>query len=92
MTNEKGPLAEVDTGSSGDPDRAPAGTTGAADADYDLISLLYHATHGAWSYDRYIEDADREGDKDLAGFFREVRDENARRAARAKKLLLARLS
>ena len=94
MTNEKGPLAEVD------PPKTTAGSrgsdagdspTGTRDEHYDLVSVLYHATQGAWNYDQYISDAEREGDDDLAQFFRDVREENAARAKRAKQLLHKRL-
>lgn len=61
--------------------------TGLSDNVYNLTSVLYHAGQGGQVYDRYIEDADREGDQELAEFFREVRDEDARRAQKAKSLL-----
>lgn len=61
--------------------------TGLSDNAYNLSSVLYHAGQGGQVYDKYIQDAEREGDDELAGFFREVRDEDARRAQRAKSLL-----
>jgi len=61
--------------------------TGTPDQHYDLISILYHAIHGAWNYDQYIEDAEAAGDEHLAAFFRDVATQNADRAARAKQLL-----
>lgn len=65
--------------------------SGARDEHYDLISVLYHATHGAWNYEQYIADAEGRGDGELASFFREVREANAQRAERAKALLAARI-
>jgi hypothetical protein len=65
--------------------------TGVTDERYDLISVLYHATHGAWNYEEYISDAEQKGDDQLAQFFREVRDENKSRAQTAKSLLATRL-
>ena len=66
--------------------------TGTRDKHYDLVSVLYHATQGAWNYDQYISDAQDEGDDELAQFFRDVSKENAARAKRAKELLQTRLS
>jgi hypothetical protein len=69
----------------------PTGTTGTKDETYDLISILYHALQGAETYDQYISDAEQRGDKDLAQFFRDAKEENRRRADRAKQLLAKRL-
>lgn len=62
-------------------------TTGTPDQHYDVISILYHAVHGSWNYAQYIADAEQAGDEELAAFFREVADQNADRATRAKELL-----
>lgn len=61
--------------------------TGIGDAVYDLTSVLFHAAEGGQNYSKYIEDADREGDQELADFFREVQSQDADRAQRAKSLL-----
>jgi len=65
--------------------------TGTPDQHYDLISVLYHAAHGAWNYDQYIADAEAADDEDLAAFFRDVATQNADRAALAKQLLKDRI-
>lgn len=65
--------------------------TGAHDEQYDLISILYHATQGAWNYDHYIKDAEEKGDQELVDFIKDVRDKNADTAKRAKDLLESRL-
>lgn len=65
--------------------------TGAHDEQYDLISILYHATQGAWNYDHYISDAEGKGDQELVDFIKDVRDKNAEVAKRAKELLRSRL-
>jgi rubrerythrin len=46
--------------------------TGVSDNAYNLTSVLYHAAQGGTQYAKYIEDAEREGDQELADFFREV--------------------
>jgi hypothetical protein len=61
--------------------------TGISDNVYNLTSVLYHAAEGGQVYDKYIDDAERAGDQELVQFFRDVRDEDARRAQRAKSLL-----
>ena len=64
--------------------------TGAPNTIYDLSSVLFHALQGGASYDTYIEDAEREGDQELADFFRRVRDEDSMRADEAQRLLAER--
>jgi hypothetical protein len=61
--------------------------TGTRDITYDLISTAYHLLQGAETITLYIEDAEQEGDQELAQFFRETKDEYTRRADQAKKLL-----
>jgi len=67
------------------------GSTGTTDVTYNLVSILYYALQGAETYDQYIRDAEQKNDKDLAQFFRDTKEENQRRADRAKQLLAQRL-
>ncbi len=71
--------------------QASTGNTGTTDVTYNLVSILYYALQGAETYDQYISDAEQKNDKDLAQFFRETKEENRRRADRAKQLLAQRL-
>lgn len=64
--------------------------TGTSNEYYNLVSIMYHALKGAQTYDTYIRDAQQSGDNDLAQFFREVQQEDNRRAERAKQLLVQR--
>jgi rubrerythrin len=41
-------------------------------------------------YAKYIEDAEREGDTEVVEFFREVQEQDARRAQKAKALISTR--
>jgi hypothetical protein len=66
--------------------------SGIRDEHYNLISVLYHCTHGAWNYDEYISDAEQAGDDELAGFLRDAREQNKQLALRAKELLAKRVS
>ena len=71
--------------------QASTGNTGMTDVTYNLVSILYYALQGAETYDQYISDAEQKNDKDLAQFFRDTKEENQRRADRAKQLLAQRL-
>src|SRR3712207_8026852 len=62
-------------------------TTGTRDEHYNLISVLYHALHGAENCDRYAADAEVSGDERLAAFFREAQTLQTELADRAKELL-----
>ena len=66
--------------------------TGTRDVTYNLISIAYHALQGAENYAMYADDADQAGDMDSARFFREVMEEERKRADKAKELLRTRLS
>lgn len=66
--------------------------TGTQDTTYNLLSIIYHALQGAETYEKYINDAEQSGDTELAQYFRDVRDQNVKRAEQGKKLLAARLS
>ena len=63
------------------------GDTGTRDVVYNLVSIVYHSLQGAETIDMYIRDAQQSGDHELAQFFTEVKQENTRRAQRAKALL-----
>ncbi len=58
---------------------------------YDLASILYHALKGAQTYDTYVKDAEKEGDNELAQFFRQVQQEQVTCADKAKRLLAKRV-
>ncbi|MDQ3653197.1 MAG: hypothetical protein M3458_23525 [Acidobacteriota bacterium] len=68
------------------------GNTGTQDVHYNLVSILYHALQGAETYEQYINDARQGGNQEVAQFFSEVKEENKRRADRAKQLLSQMLS
>ena len=62
-------------------------TTGTRDEHYNLVSVLYHALHGAENCDHYASDAEIAGDERLATFFRETQTMQTQIAERAKGLL-----
>lgn len=69
----------------------PEVSTGTRDTTYNLISVLYHALQGAENYIIYARDAEMEGGE-TAKFFRDIAQEESRRADRAKELLKKQLS
>jgi hypothetical protein len=62
-------------------------TTGTRDEHYNLVSVLYHALHGAENTERYAADAEAAGDERLTAFFRETQAVQSQVAERAKGLL-----
>ncbi|MCW2762448.1 MAG: acyl carrier protein [Marmoricola sp.] len=65
----------------------PAGETGFDDVTFDLISVQYHALKAGHDYGQYVRDAENAGQDDIAGFFREVMEQDAARATRAHEFL-----
>jgi hypothetical protein len=65
--------------------------TGTRDETYDLVSVLYHALQGAQTAMQYVQDAEQEGDQELAQFFREAQAWQQHLAEQAKELLKQRL-
>jgi hypothetical protein len=59
-------------------------TTGTHDEHYNLISVLYHALHGAENCEVYAMDAEAAGDTDLAAFFRNAQATQRQLAEQAK--------
>lgn len=66
--------------------------TGVSDPHYNLVSVLYHALQEGDLMPKYISDAERDGNDDLAQFFREVQQADKERAQRAKDLLQRQLT
>src|SRR5215212_1649684 len=62
-------------------------TTGTRDEHYNLISVLYHALHGAENCEMYAVDAEVTGRDELATFFLEAQAAQIEIADRAKELL-----
>lgn len=54
---------------------------------YNLISVAYHCLQGVETCGRYLKDAEREGDQELANFFRDAQRMQNDCANRAKDFL-----
>jgi hypothetical protein len=61
------------------------------DKDYDIISVIYHASQGCETARQYAADSERENDKEAAAFFNEAFELNAQLVNKGKKLLKQRL-
>jgi hypothetical protein len=66
--------------------------TGTQDKDYNLIWFTEQCLSNALRLETYIQDADRDGDSDLADFFRRAQGESRKGTEQAKQLLGQRLS
>jgi hypothetical protein len=66
--------------------------TGTKDKDYNVIWFTEQCLSNVLRLETYIEDAEREGDKDLAEFFRRAQEASRKGAEQGKRLLAERLS
>jgi hypothetical protein len=66
--------------------------TGTKDKDYNIIWFTEACLNNALRLEVYIEDAAREGDTELADFFRRAQAESRKGAEQGKALLRARLA
>jgi hypothetical protein len=65
--------------------------TGTKDKDYNIIWFTEVCLNNVLRLEQYIQDAEREKDKDLAEFFRKAQAESRKGAEQGKKLLATRL-
>ena len=68
---------------------APA--TAVKDKNYDLISVVHDSLHYVWQLETYAKDAEREGDAELAEWFRKIQYNNQKAADQGKEFLTRRL-
>jgi len=66
--------------------------TGTKDKDYNLIWFTEQCLSNALRLESYIQDADRDGDSDLADFFRRAQAESRKGGEQGKAKLRERLS
>ncbi|WP_179956800.1 hypothetical protein [Amycolatopsis anabasis] len=65
--------------------------TGTKDKNYNIIWFAEACLSNALRLESYIQDAERDGDRELAGFFRRAQNESRKGAEQAKELLKQRL-
>lgn len=66
--------------------------TGVSNVNYDIVSALYHTLQSAETCSKYIQDAEQEGDREVAEFFQEMQNQSRQLAERAQSLLARRVS
>ena len=66
--------------------------TGTKDKDYNLIWFTEQCLSNALRLDTYVQDAEREGDSDLADFFRRAQEASRKGAEQGKEHLRKRLA
>ena len=66
--------------------------TGTQDKDYNLIWFTEQCLSNALRLETYVQDADRDGDSELAGFFRRAQAESRKGAEQGKDHLRKRLA
>jgi hypothetical protein len=65
--------------------------TGTKDKNYNVIWFTEQCLSNALRLETYIQDAERDGDNDLADFFRKAQHESQKGAEQGKELLKSRL-
>jgi len=73
-------------------DQESGAATGTSDKDYDLIWFVEASLSNALRMQTYIDDAERDGDGEVAVLFRKAQSESRKGAEIGKKLLLDRLA
>ncbi len=66
--------------------------TGTKDKDYNVIWFVEQCLQNVLRLETYIQDAERDGDSDLADFFRRAQGESRKGAEKGKELLKQRLA
>ena len=66
--------------------------TGTKDKNYNLLWFTEQSLSNALRLETYAQDADRDGDSELAGFFRRAQAESKKGADQGKAMLAKRLS
>ena len=66
--------------------------TGTKDKDYNIIWFTEQCLNNALRLESYAQDADRDGDSELADFFRRAQEASRRGGEQGKEMLKKRLS
>ena len=66
--------------------------TGTKDKDYNIIWFTEQCLSNALRLETYIQDAERDGDSDLADFFRRAQEASRKGAEQGKEFLRKRLA
>ena len=61
--------------------------SGTKDKNYDLITVTQLCLEHVWRLEQYAQDADRDGDQELAQLFRRMQEHSRKGADECKRLL-----
>lgn len=64
--------------------------TAAKDKNYNLIAAVRDSLHNVWQLETFATDAEREGDRELAEWFRKMQHNNQKAAEQGQQMLLGR--
>jgi hypothetical protein len=70
---------------------ASAPTSPVKDKNYDLITVLQMSLEHAWRMETYVSDAERDGDRELAEWFRKIQKNSVKAGEQGKQMLAERL-
>ena len=65
--------------------------SGVKDKNYDLITVTQLCLEHVWRLDQYAQDAERDGDQELASLFRRMQEHSRKGGEEGKRLLHERL-
>ena len=65
--------------------------SGRRDKNYDLITIAQLCLEHVWRLEQYVQDAQREGDEELASLFRRMQEHSRKGGEECKRLLLKKL-
>lgn len=61
------------------------------DKNYNLVWAVHQSLENVWRLEGYIQDAERQGDEELAGWFRRIQENNKKAGDQGKQMLLTRI-
>jgi hypothetical protein len=61
------------------------------DKNYNLINILHLSLENAWRMETFAKDAEREGDAELAEWFRKIQENSKKAGEQGKQMLASRL-
>jgi hypothetical protein len=67
------------------------GITGTTDKDYNILWFTEQCLDNVLRLEQYVQDAEREGDQELADFFRRAQHESRKGAEQGKEMLRRRI-
>ncbi|MBV2364015.1 hypothetical protein ACFPZ0_05045 [Streptomonospora nanhaiensis] len=61
------------------------------DKNYNLVWAVHQSLENVWRLETFIQDAEREGDQELADWLRRIQENNKKAGEQGKRMLVERL-